>query len=426
MRLFVLLLVAAGLGVGFLREVVIAYSFGIGREVEVFRVATGLPTALSEAMMISLVSLLLATLYIENNQSVQAKMLRIYSAMMCFIVGVVGVGIITMPLQTAMLAPGFPEAEQAQVTYWGRFAWLIFLFSALGSPIRALLSSRGVVWPGAAAQLLRSAGLVGFLLLLLNATDFGSLNALVVSAILAPLLPIFFYLAVLRPKMRLGDIKLFGQQMSRFDIALVSSLYSLLGIQLLLAGGRMVERSAASLLGAGSIATLEYSFSVLMACAGLFSSSASILIAPKVAQSYQKTGKVGKKAFTAVWAVIGVATLVGVLLSLAAYPVTAIIFERGSFDAAATTATAALFGVHALALGPIVAVLLLNQMMILTGLQQTMYLTSSVKFAIRGLFAFGVVYSIGSLQILAYGILIAETAVALLQFVVLRRRGVIG
>ena len=80
---------------------------------------------------------------------------------------------------------------------------------------------------------------------------------------------------------------------------------------------------------------------------------------------------------------------------------------------------------HSLALGPIVAVLLLNQTMILTGAQNILYLTAIIKLMIRGGFAFGIAYADFPLHILAYGVLISELFVAVVQVLILDRRGML-
>lgn len=425
MQFIVPLLVALGLAAGFLREIVIAYNFGVGIEVEVFRVATGLPTALSEAMMLSLVSLLLGSVQSTDGGTLENRIFRIYLVMTCFAVSVVLIGVIAMPLLSGLLAPGFTISDQVLVTRWGRFAWLIFLFSVLGSPMRALLSSRGVIWPGAAAQLVRSAAFLTILLSFGLVLQQFNLSALVISAVAAPLFTILCYVFILRSYFRSKNLRMTMERFSRNEILLLSSLYSLVGIQILLASGRIVERSAASLFGTGSVATLEYSFAVLMACASFFSASVSIAVAPRIAKSYQKCGVVGMPEIKIVFLAIAAASLAGLLLRINSEFVVSSIFERGSFDADAVLATSNIFRVHSLALGPIVAVLLLNQTMILTGAQNILYLTAIIKLMIRGGFAFGTAYADFPFHILAYGVLISELFVAVVQVLILDRRGML-
>lgn len=143
--LTVLALSFLGLIAGFSREIVAASLFGISIELEIFRIAFGLPSVLADSAAVSLVSLMVPYL-VRGAPAVDAQ--RYKSLKLTMLVAGIGValaGVLTMPLQARLLAPGYVGEARADLVLIGRICWISSLAVILSLPMRGLMSAEGSV-----------------------------------------------------------------------------------------------------------------------------------------------------------------------------------------------------------------------------------------------------------------------------------------
>lgn len=411
-RLLVPFLVGAGLLAGFVREIYLAYQFGISREVEIFRVAFGLPSILSEALAVSFVSVLIRELMLDDDRDGVIRVL--YSTIV--VSGFLYLfAITTMSLQADFLAPGFSAREKSSLVVSGVLCWTMFFAVVLSLPLRAMMSVNGRLWPGAGSALIRS---LLFIIGLYIIAEFSEpLNS--VSAGLAALIGGFCVLVVhflaldFKSKSELkSSLLLLRIKWKRYPVMV--SLLAVFGTQLLLSGGRVIDRSFASVLDLGALASIEYSYAIVMAFSAFVGTSLNIYLAPRLVSVIKGGNGLPSKYFRAIIFVSSAALIVGLFISYNSNVVVEFLFQRGSFDVTATKITASVLQLHALALGLVVFSLIYTQLMIFFGKQYLLLRVTSIKLAVKTLSVF-VLMALGyGLAGLASSFIIAELVYALL------------
>lgn len=353
------LLLALGLAAGFLREVVLAYVYGASREVEIFRVAFALPSVLSETVAIPFVAAFIVILLREERAEAVRRSwwsTALLGGLICVI------GVASMPLQADLLAPGFGAESRASLVLAGRLCWLMTLALLLSYPLRSVMNVDGRLATSTLALLLRNCYFVTALLLLGGIFSFTSLTA-AWAAVVSGLAILFTY-AVLTRKDSLAVVASVPPQPSLVT-PVVATLGVILVSQLLLTGGRLVDRLVSSTLEPGFLASIEYSYALVMALAAIIGSSANLVLGPAVGRSLRDRGRVDGRERRFIAVVCAGASVVGCLLALIATPVTRVVYERGSFGSEDTAHVAQVLTLQALALGFLVASLILVQLLIL-------------------------------------------------------------
>lgn len=402
-------LVGLGLAAGLLREVFLAYLFGASREIEVFRVAFGLPSILSEALAVSFVSVLIPVLLADPKTASLRR--AVWAA------GIVGVtvfllGILTMPLQARILAPGITGADRATLVLSGYLCWGMFLLIIFSLPLRAYMSVERRLWPGASAPLLRSGGFVAVLTAFIVVGGPRIAPTAAWAALIAGLGVLLVHIAALGNARRAQIAQALRTLPTRTGISsLMSALMLVFGTQLLLSGGRIVDRAVASHLPEGTLAAIEYSYALLMATAAVIGTSANILLAPRIGHALRETGRLPERYWKLIAAVAATAAIAGFALAYLASPLVRLVFQRGAFGADDTSLTVRVLQLHGFALGPLVLALLLTQVLILTGGQRWLVPTAAIKLAIK-LIAIWILLRAGSgLEGVAISLGIAEVGV---------------
>lgn len=403
----------AGLIAGFAREVLLAYLFGTTREVEIFRVAFGLPSVLSDAVAVSFTAVLIRLILSgELGRPAQALHRAVWatvaSALVVFLLGA-----FTMPWQAELLAPGMSLEDRARLVVAGQVCWLTFLFVVLSLPMRALMSTRGRIWPGAGSQLMRSGAFVLALLAIVLFFDWRELMAPTIAAALGGATVLVVHLIALGKRGR-RRISLSLSAAPRLDA--LSPTLNAIGLvllsQIFLSSGRILDRAVASGMGEGMLAGLEYSYALIMATAAILATSTNLTLAPGMGRSIRDTGRLGPNHVLQIATITAVAAMIGLALSLSAQPIIEIVYQRGSFDNDATVLTAGIFRLHALSLGPLVLSLLLTQILLLHGRQRMVFVASGCKTGFKILALIWVSKNSGDIKSIALTLVLTEIAMS--------------
>lgn len=383
-RLIVPTLVLAGLISGFLREILLAYVFGLSSDVEIFRVAFGLPSIISDGLAVSFSAILIRLILRgETNKPAQALRQSVWVAAM-FAVGVFVVGILTMPWQAQLLAPGMGRADHAKLIVAGRVCWLMFLFVILSLPMRALMSTRGRIWPGASAQLVRSGGFVLVLGALVFAIGwYGPMAPSVAAAGGGAMVLGAHWLALGGRDRRRVAMTVVAPPRLSLLFPTLGAVGAVMITQVFLSAGRIMDRAAATEIGEGMLAGLEYSYSLVMAVAAILGTSANLILAPRMGRMIRDTGKLSRDHWALILAVTAVAVVVGGGMAGLGEQIVPLVYQYGAFDSEAAGLTSGIFRLHALALGPLVLALLLTQVLLLQGCQKAILVAAIAKTAVK-------------------------------------------
>lgn len=378
-------LVLAGLGVGFLREVYLAFLFGVSTEVEVIRVAMGLPSILSDGLAVSFVSVLIPVFLMDRPVDQTLPLREAVWAVLFVGFAVAMLGWITMPMQARLLAPGFLGPDQATLILAGRMCWVMFLTVLLSLVLRAWLSVENVVWPGAGAQLFRSLGFVVALFAIHSVLGKVSVLSAAIAAIVGgvTVLAVHVYSIGKKRRRQVWLVLLSGPNFGGTRPILLA-LGLVIMTQLLLSAGRIIDRAVASEMPAGTLATVEYSYGLIMAATAVLGTSANLVLAPRIGRALRDYGAITAQVKRQITLVSAAAFGIGlVLFALGDLPVK-LVFQHGQFDADAVRRTGQVFRLHALALGPLVLSLILTQILLLNGSQKWVVFTAIVKLAVKG------------------------------------------
>lgn len=417
-------LVAAGLFAGFGREVVLAYLFGTTRDVEIFRVAFGLPSVLSDSLAISFVAILIPVLLNGERRRPAQALRRAVWTTLAFAGAVFLLGVLTMPWQARLLAPGMSSNEQARLVVAGQICWLTFLFVVLSLPMRALMSTRGRIWPGAASQLMRSGGFVLVLLAFAFAFNWRDLLAPALAAALGGATVLAVHIVALggRDRRRVTTSLLAPPRLSTL-LPTLNAIGLVLASQLLLSAGRLLDRAVASGMGEGMLAGIEYSYALVMAVAAILATSTNLTLAPRMGRAIRDTGKLARGHVVHITVITITAAAVGLALALGAEPIVQLVFQRGAFDDAATALTAGVFRLHALSLGPLVLALLLTQVLLLHGRQLAVLAAAGIKISFKVAALWWVLQGNGDIFSVAKTLIWTEIAMSVCLAIFLSRVG---
>lgn len=419
-NLVILVLVAGGLVAGFAREITLAFLFGTSRDIEIFRVAYGLPGILGDSLAVSFVSVLIPFIIAAEKSNNPFKNGAIIWACLILATSVTFLGIVTMPLQARLLAPGIIGEDRTTLIFAGQICWLIFFLTICSLPLRAIMSVKGKLWPAASAQLVKASSLA--LSLITIVIFFGVKNAFspVYAAIIASSVLLAVHIAAIGTSTRANILRTLKQIP---DLAIskpiISALIIVILTQVMMSGGRLLDRAFASDMNVGTLASLEYSYALLMAMASLIAASTNIIIAPKIGRSFQENGFIPGKYFRMIFFISLLAAIIGIIVSPLATFIVKIVFQYGAFGEDSLRLTARIFQIHSLALGPIVLVVILNQMFLLQKKQSYLVVICFVKISLRALIIIILLRSFNDTRALTYGLLISESIIAIMQIFVL-------
>ena len=378
------ILVVAGLFAGLLREILFAHFYGTSGDVEVLRVAIGLPTILSDSLAASFVSVFIPIFLAERASTNSRRTSDMMHGAMFVSVSVFAVAWLSMPMQAAWFAPGFDQVQTDKLVLTGRVFWILFLFLNVSLIFRGRLSVDGVHWPNASAQLIRSTGII--LAMLLGFWLFGELDIafVAVAAALAGLAVLGVHVFSIPQTERR---ELFGGLRARVCFRgsrpIVTALMWMMILQLLLSSGRIIDRSLASAFGDGHLAILEYSYALTMAAVAAIGASANILLAPLIGKAIHASGKISADLWRLILMLSVFACVIGLVSSSWAEKIVGLVFTHGQFSAQDMTDTSQIFRIQALALGPLVVSLILLQVLVLRGLLRVVVAFASVKFLVK-------------------------------------------
>lgn len=380
-------LVGALMGLGVLatlgREVLLAMIFGTSRELEMFRLAFAVPNVLGTSLGAVVVSALVPVLSgFGSDKDSQAAALRqamVATGLMAVVLSVIGA--LTAPAQVALMAPGFEPEERSRLTPIVAALWGFFGLTALSFGPRAFLSLRGIVWPMASANLVLGGTMALGLLVIAGLPEhMRSAGSLGVVAVVAALVLLVVHLAA-TPRRVLKRV--FSTSVPAAGSALKlagAATLAAFGGHLLGAIPRLIDRSVATELVPGTVAALDFSFSMITVPGIAFGIVFVISAQPRFAAAASAGDVAGVRRLAWLGGIsVALAGAFGVVLMAGAEPVVRLLFGRGAFDEQAVQLTARIVWWHALALGPMVAAIILSQAVLSAGLLRLFLLGSLLR-----------------------------------------------
>lgn len=359
----------AGILATFLREIILAATYGTGAEIEIFRLAFAVPNLLSTSLGPAFVAAVVpALMRAETSQAELSSVSRDVVAVNVSGVLIVSlIGALSAPLQARLLAPGYGPALASTLTTQIAAMWLFFVAAGCSFSLRALLSRRGVLWPAAGATVVGSGTVAVGCLVGAALLPAGSLPpaAFLTGLVVASGLLILYMHGRALPEgtlraLRLGPAELTATAWAARGLAgavvLVGTYHFLSAVP------RLIDRAVATTLASGTVAALEYSFSLITVPGILLGTSLVTMLFPDFARAVESADPVAQRSMIGpVLLALALATVAAAIMSSAAPLIVDIVYARGAFDEVAAGMTSEFLRWHSIGLPFMVATIILAQ-----------------------------------------------------------------
>lgn len=332
-------LIGFGIASNFAKEMMFAYFYGTNQEIELFRIAFGIPYSLFQTLASAMVGVLLP-IYLNRRETDSAihEKLSDQSQQFQFLVFIVG--IITAPLQARLLAPGYSGALIDQLHIAIILCWFFYLIVSQTFPIRLLLQSENKTRLVAATSLVLSLAVMAIVLpsaYVVQSSGWLLIAAHVVAA--AVVLATYIYFG------KRAGVLASGFRMPSFKIHRENVVYGLLAASFLMvmitALQRVIDRSFASIMEPGTVASLEYAYNLYTALGLMIGTTAVLMLNKSIAERFHD--KPGKDDF--IWLarkmlpIFIVCMVLAALMANTSHELIRLIYEHGMFSASDTQVT---------------------------------------------------------------------------------------
>lgn len=328
----VMIVVLSSKFLGFLRQVVIASSYGSNLNTDIYFLSSDFMIGLSGALLASLTTALV-TIYIdisikkdrESANAVASKMLTLF-----LLVGGVFILLtnIFAPIISKILAPSYTaEANQTLITYLRIFS-ITFIFTAFQSIYAAVLNANNSFVPGKLYGIVYNP--IAIVLVLLFAGRFG-INALVIAYFLGNICQTLLlrYLChdtfTFRPSLNFKD-----SNIKHLIILSLPLLLSNIFIQL----NGIIDKAICSLLGEGIASNYSYAYTLEQFITATITATLSLILLSKYAtyvaqKNTEMVIKTFKESLSGLIILLVPITIVACVMSP---EIVKIVYMRGQFD----------------------------------------------------------------------------------------------
>jgi len=338
-------LTVAGALLGLVRDLLLARLFGASGRTDAFLVAWTVPETASPLLIEGAMALLMVPVFVRalaGHGGLRAVVGATLSRILLPLAAATAVVALAAPVLVDLLAPGLAEPELA-VRCMRITAITVLMFGLAGYLGAALRSVHVFGWP-ASIYIAYNVGIVGSMVLLHRPA--GVLSAAIGVAAGSVLMVAVQLPAFLR---RLGPKAASGLQAAP-RVALAAFIP--IGVYTVTRHAQVfVERILGSELSAGTISHLNYAQKVAQVPMALSIMVATVtfpMLARSIATGDEEASR--KRADRDLWTVSAVVLVASAYLVAFATPIIRLLFERGAFTAADTSATSAIMRVYALGL----------------------------------------------------------------------------
>jgi len=267
--------------------------------------------------------------------------------------------------------------------------WLMFLLVGITFTPRAVLNEQRRYLSGAITPFLRAAAFVVIMLLLLW---FGTSSSqpmlaswVLISAALLSSLPVIVvhWIAYARRDKKHNELSQKRAKNYSFVWKIWWMLTVVLGYQILVSGGRLIDRAFASFLETGTVAAVEYSYSLTSAVAALATSAASIVLVPELRRVGFFAERRPSRPFLLLAVLIIVCGIAGIISSAFSELLISWVYGRGAFDASAIDTTAKVFQWQSISLLAVAIGLITSQFLIASGKTSALMWLALLKLIIK-------------------------------------------
>lgn len=383
----VFLLVAFGSFFALIRETVIAYYFGATQESDFFRVAYTIPNYLVQTLGTILVSSMVG--YSTKYKANQPLIYQAKSTLTFWLYVIALLGFLSIEYQVEYFYPGY-IGQSKELAYPMLLGWIMFAVAAITFFRRAELNISEIRWPSASVQLTRAAGWV-IVFVALRTLRVPGLYAALYAAVLTSVFLLITHFILAKPNIALCKAAVV-RSIDKKECLKFSYLFGgVLLYQVLASSPRFIDRYYASLLGEGSLSSIEFSYGLVMAFSGFLLTSLTIIYLPRVVSLYYSSSEKIEKSILQVGMLLVLVVMLPFLIPATwSTGLVSLIFKRGNFGSEAFLSTSYYFGWHIKGFGLLFISGMLSHFLIAINKQAYLLIFVTVKFGTK--LAFMVVF----------------------------------
>lgn len=345
------LLVLLSKGIGFLREVIIAYRFGTGVEYDVYLIAVSIPIALYSLFGYAFSNLFIPNYsYAISGKDKESDLKAVWSdfnlSLMAAIIAAVGI-IAFAPAIIRLIAPGMESQYLPEAVLIVRVSSAIIALAVLEAFFRSALNAEKQFFIPAAGPALANAVLIGSIVAFAGSV---STRAILFGLVFGYLAQVILVLVPFR------KTKIVGFFNTRFIHKHSGKFVSLAAIILIIEGASqvytIVDRYFASSMDAGIISALGYANLLVMLPVSIFAYALSTALFPYLTDAFAKGDKQqsGYLLSRGVTVSLLMALPATMICWVFAEKIVLLLFHRGAFDMQSVEYTANLLKYLALGL----------------------------------------------------------------------------
>lgn len=324
-----------GIVSNFVKEMFFAYSFGSGFDIELFRIAFGIPYALFQTLGTAMVGVLLPV-YLSRRAVDGESFSRLADQAQQFQFVVFVFGVLTAPIQATFLAPGYSAELLEKLKIVVVFCWMFFFVVAQTFPTRLYLQANNKKNLIAGTSFVLSIVVVIVIAVISLIYQVLSTWALVFAHVIAGAVLLLVYLIVGRRTGYTERFKLVRFKIYRGDVIywqIVAAFISIVLFALL----RVFDRSFATFMAPGVVANLEYSYNIYTAYGLMIGTAATLILARSIALRFVERAEDSTEKLYWLIKKLFILALVSMVLSILTVlfvdPLVGLVYERGLFSA---------------------------------------------------------------------------------------------
>lgn len=334
---------ALGIAVTFGREVYLAYKLGMGRDLEIFKLALMIPHMLSQNFAPGFVAV--AMPYLVRKENTQGHIGALSSVVQfniitSLVITLVGCGV--SPFLSKVLSPGFPKADQDALAYCTVICFAYFFLISLSFSLRSHFLLNEIYWPSSlASAVISSTFILSFSGFTLMSISLEREYLLSISVLIGGFVVLIIHIIAFRPKF----LQLIRRTWSRPDPKTWKTLGAMISgaviFKIINFTPRGIDRVVASMLEEGTVACIEYAFSILNVPGLVLGTSVATIVSPKLAKVHVgiSRNELINQIKMPVLAMFVLAMLVSSITFFFSEEIVALALKRGAFNHEATIFT---------------------------------------------------------------------------------------
>lgn len=403
----------------FMREVYLAYKLGMARDLEVFKLAVMIPHMLSQNFAPGFVAVAMPFLVKKSKTTDYLNSLSSviqFNIITSFTIMLIGCG--CSSVLSRVLAPGFSMADQVSLAHSIIISFVYFFVVSLSFSLRSYFLLNETYWPSSLASAIISGSFIlSFAILTILKVPLKIEYLLSLSMLVGGFVVLSTHLFAFKKNI----INLFKYHWNSLETETWKTLGAMISgavlFKILNFIPRGIDRVVASMLPDGTVACIEYGFSILNVPGLIFGTSVATIVAPKLAKVNVDINcyDLAKRLIAPVGVAFVLALLVAVFTFFFSETIVSIALKRGAFGYEAVKRTSEILSWQILSLPLLTISIVLAQALLSISNFRILLFAVSTKLFTKLLLVY---FLIETFRLKDFGITLFVAELAFILFVI--------